>query len=50
MRIFVDTNVLLDTIVPRQDASLKITSGMLLSLRNSKDYGLCVFTVSVTAV
>jgi len=47
MRIFVDTNVLLDTIVPREDASLKITSGLLLSLRDQKDYELCVSTVSM---
>jgi len=47
MRIFVDTNVLLDTIVPREDASIKITSGLLLSLRDQKDYELCVSTISM---
>jgi len=47
MRIFVDTNVLLDTIVPRHDVSLKITSGLLLSLRDERDYELCVSTISL---
>lgn len=47
MRIFVDTNVLLDTITPRKDTSLKISSGLLLSLRNEKDYELCVSTISL---
>jgi len=47
MRIFVDTNVLLDIIVPREDASLKIASGLFLSLKDQKDYELCVSTVSL---
>lgn len=47
MRIFVDTNVLLDTIVPRQNQSLKITSGLFLSLRDQKEYELCVSTLSL---
>lgn len=47
MRIFVDTNVLLDIIIPREDSTLKITSGLFLSLRDQKDYELCVSTVSM---
>jgi len=47
MRIFVDTNVLLDVIVPREDASLKITSGLFLNLRDQKGYELCVSTISM---
>jgi len=47
MRIFVDTNVLLDTIIPREDVSLKLSSGLLLSLRDQKDYELCVSTISM---
>lgn len=47
MRIFVDTNVLLDTIVPRRDVSLKKSSGLFLSLRNRKDYELCVSVLSM---
>jgi len=48
MKIFVDTNVLLDTIVPRQDKSLKLSSGLFLSLRDQKDYELCVSTISLS--
>lgn len=47
MKIFVDTNVLLDTIVPRQNRQFTVDSGLFLSLRDTKDYELCVSTLSL---
>lgn len=47
MKIFVDTNVLIDVLVPRQDRSLSFTSGLFLSLRDKKGYELCVSTKSM---
>ena len=47
MKIFVDTNILIDVLVPRQDKSLSFTSSLFLSLRDKKGYELCVSTISM---
>lgn len=50
MKIFVDTNVLLDTILPRKDRSFTENSALFLELRHTKEYELCVSTVSLATI
>lgn len=50
MKIFVDTNVLLDTILPRKDRSFTENSALFLELRHTKEYELCVSTISLATI
>lgn len=50
MKIFVDTNVLLDTILPRKDRTFTENSALFLELRHTKEYELCVSTISLATI
>lgn len=47
MKIFVDTNILLDILIPRKDRSYTENSAVFLELRNKTGYELCVSTISM---
>lgn len=50
MKIFVDTNILLDTILPRKDKSFTENSALFLELRCVDGYELCVSTISMATI
>lgn len=50
MKIFVDTNILLDTILPRKDKSFTENSALFLELRDKEGYELCVSTISMATI
>lgn len=50
MKIFVDTNILLDTILPRKEKSFTENSALFLELRNREGYELCASTISMATV
>lgn len=47
MKIFVDTNILLDILVQRKNKSFTENSALFLELRKQTGYELCVSTISM---